>query len=240
MLKHTIEKINNSERLLEPFPHLMIDDIFTHSLYLEMLGKFPLDTNYMAKLSNMYKDRFVLNLDEHTSPSICQLPDKAMGFWRDFAKHLLSNELMMCLLHKYEDVMPSKYWKNAYPTARLSIDYPPYSIGSHRDRDDKLVSVMLYVPSRKSDEYSEEFMDNYGTALLTPKDKEKKWSMQHHDLTLFNKEKVAPYKSNSLFSWPVVNNSFHGVYPLIYSEPRYTIGYFIKNTTNTRGRFNVS
>lgn len=229
MIDHIVDKIETAEIQLKPFPHLAIQDIFPKDTYQEIIDNFPKQSDpFMQSLSKLYSQRHVLNLDKHKGNSIDERVE--LAYWRKFGSKILSPAIMKAFLNKYEPYLNKGYWKNAYPTARLSIDTGSYSIGAHRDRADKLVSVMFYVPDKQP---SEEIQENYGTALLIPNDPKMKMIDRHYDLSLFEMKKVAKFRVNELFSWPVISNSFHGVYPLQHKLPRKTIGYFIKNTTDT-------
>ncbi|MDT8282081.1 MAG: hypothetical protein RQ982_04625 [Gammaproteobacteria bacterium] len=64
---------------------------------------------------------------------------------------------------------------------------------------------------------------------------------EHHDLGLFETVKIAMYLPNSLFSWPVLADSFHRKYPIEHNKHRQTLRYFIKYTSNAKkGRFDES
>lgn len=242
-LEHMLNVVNNATLSTNPFAHLNVDGIFPDNVYQSILKNFPKKTApYWKPLSEIYSNRLVIDLDKHEPHNqINQMSDDykcELAYWIQFRKDLLHPDLMMCFLEKYKDFLPKKFWKNAHPTARLSLDSTPYSIGAHRDRDDKLVSVMLYTPPKT---YVDEIADNYGTALLTPKDPNMKVGMKHYNLKLFNKVGVAKFRPNAMFSWAVTHDSFHGVYPLQHTALRPTISYFIRNRKdihhNTKGRF---
>lgn len=254
MIKHIVKKIEEAEIYQEPFPHLIIDNIFDEETYKEIIEYFPetLHKNYyptnipfdsfMKPLSKLYSDRYVLDLDKHGGNYIRNYPSgyRVINFWKMFSDLILHSDIQDAFRRKYSPFIEDMYWQHAFPTARVSIDYKPYSIGTHRDKDEKLVSVMFYTPHSdyNNSEWYPDLADNYGTALMVPKDANMKITDQHYDLNLFETVKIAQYRPNRLFSWPVLHNSFHGVFPLKYNLPRQTIGYFIKNTTNTKGRFN--
>lgn len=237
-IEHVIAKINKAEVFIYPFPHLMIDNIWPQDFYGKMIKNFPdYSATYMQPLSNIYFNRYVLNLDEKEGKSITKLPKddkKELNFWMDFKGHLLSSDLTNAFLEKYENHIDKKWMKDAYPTARLSIDTKGYSIGPHRDRDEKLVSVMFYMPKSLPDMHTQEVA---GTTLMIPKNSKMEITCKHYTFDLFETKKRALYKPNSLFSWPVLSNSFHGVEPLDVDIKRDTIGYFIKNKDGVTGRF---
>jgi len=239
---HIVNKIEKARLYKQPFPHLSIQNIFPDDVYAEMLEQFPTGhESYMTPLSAKYNNRFIMDLDDEKvhggSNYRRHIKDpkvkKDLQFWLRFRKVMMSPELVNVFIRKYSEHLDPAYFKNAYPTARLSVDMKNYSIGPHRDRDDKLVSVMFYTPI---DPPTKEIEEDAGTVLLTPKDPKRKFGNEHYTFDLFDVVKTAKYQPNSLFSWPVLHNSYHGVRPIHHKMHRTTVGYFIK-TQDVFNRF---
>ena len=242
VVDHVIAKIEKARLYKKPFPHMSINGIFPEDFYNKMISQFPTSAaSYMVPLSAVYNNRFVMDLDDDKPKGSSNFRrhikkpklKKELELWVRFRKFIMSKRLQQCLLEKYADYLDPKLGKLAYPTGRLSVDMKGYSIGAHRDRDDKLVSVMFYCPTI---EPSKQLQEDAGTVLLVPKDPSMKTTSEHYSFDLFDVVKTAKYRPNSLFSWPVLENSFHGVLPMMHDVERTTIGYFIK-AKNAPSRF---
>ena len=95
-----------------------------------------------------------------------------------------------------------------WPNACLCRDWPGYSLGPHTDSNQKVVSLIFYLPENpKSPEL--------GTSLYMPRDPDFKCEGgPHYDVAEFTRVKTIRYMPNTVFGFVKSNTSFHGVEPL--------------------------
>jgi hypothetical protein len=235
-LRHLIEAVESAELHTTPYPYLNIDNVFPEDFYKELVSKIPdkTDSRY-KKLSSYYSDRYVMDLFKGENGNF----DKRQfsGFWKEFQDTFISNrDLVNVLAAKYKDYILHDFNdSNTFVNARITKDIKGYSIGPHRDRKNKIISVVFYLPK----EYDEAKAMDFGTEVCTPKDPNMKHTDNHYSFDKFDVYKTAEYKPNSLFSWAIIEDSYHGVSPTTLDGDRVTMGYFLKAHKGLAGKRGV-
>lgn len=232
-LQYTINKIEESLLRTEPYAYLEIENIFSDSFYADLIKHKPKKIDAYRPLSKMYSDRYVMELGygENTNRGIAKINLKDnSNFWKEFQNTFIKNkDLANCFIEKYKDFLDTERAKKGMINCRLSCDFKGYSIGVHRDKRDKVLSVLFYIP----DSYQPDRANNWGTQILIPK-KNMVHSDKHHPYNddgthnLFDLHKTVEYAPNKLFSWCVGEKSYHGVAPTIFDGKRESIAFFIK------------
>ena len=164
ILRHVIDKIDNSvvQDHLEAYPYLTIPNIFPQDYYEELVSVLKsLDKGVFKPLSKNYKRRDVYDLycgENMQSPKqdFSTLKQSEADFLKRFQDTFLTNsDFRDAFFRKYQNYIDFPDHRMAMATCRIQRDFKGYSIGPHRDRRDKLFSVMIYAPIVE-DELTEE------------------------------------------------------------------------------------
>lgn len=189
-LNYTLDKIKNSELLLYPFPHLLIENVFPEETYKQMIKHLP--TNYQeiekTRGTRGYPKRFTAGLQGY--------------LWDDIKKFLLGRELKNVLCEKFEVGI-----KNLIEDTLLIRDYEGYQITPHTDTPKKVITALFYLPVDDKNK-------NAGTTLYMPKkDGFVCKTGKHYSFEEFDPIITAPFKPNSVLIFARTDYSFHGVEP---------------------------
>ena len=247
ILNYVVKKIEDAElKEVEgkPMWYLAIENIFPDDYYQEILKYTPKDLKMYHPLSEQYTDRFKYELayGENCNESLATLNEMSgdmYDFWKDFqATFVEKDDLLNSFLQKYKEYIP-KFDANIGINCRLSKDLKGYSIGVHTDRRNKIISALFYTPNRTDKAISKE----WGTQVLTPKsdyfphttEKHHAYNKDgsHNDFDLYDWVECKP---NSMFSWVVTQQSYHGVPPIAIDGIRDTIAFFGKAKNNWQRR----
>jgi len=252
VLQHVKNKIQHAviEEDIENYPYFTVRDIFPDDYYESLIKNFSLlDKSLFQPLSKNYKNRYTYDLmkgENNLGSSVNNFSDlsgSAQTFWKNFQKYFLRrNDLHNCFMEKYNNFIIFPPTEKIYTNCRLQKDNTGYQIGPHTDKVDKLYSTMFYTPHQTS--LDEKTQIDHGTALLTPKDpnlKQTPFQLGHvgtgedrhflfEELEIIKTVAAIP---NSLFSWAVTKDSWHGVTPIRTYTPRHTIAYFAKIPKNS-------
>ena len=231
---------------VEAYPYLIIQDIFPQDYYEELVSVLKsLDSSVFNPLSKTYAERDIYDLHcgenlGNSKQTFSNLKNKEAKFLRQFQEmFLIREDFKMAFFNKYQDYIDFPDYRVAMPTCRIQRDYKGYSIGPHRDRLDKLFSVMLYTPTVEKEDLTEELKIDHGTdiCILNHEDPSTAPLLPGHvgsgadrhftydEVTIV---KTVPCEPNSLFSWAVADRSFHAVSPLKSDKTRSTLAYFVK------------
>tara|TARA_Y100000310_G_scaffold267365_1_gene279313 strand:- start:1646 stop:2455 length:810 start_codon:yes stop_codon:yes gene_type:complete len=246
-LKHVIDKINSATMNTDipGYPHFNINELFPEDYYLELVENLKsMDHNVFSKLSKNYQNRYIYDLNcgeniNRTRQSFEDLKSNEIKFWTKFQEtFLVKDDFKKAFYKKYEDYIDFPNCEEiGQPACRIQRDFKGYSIGPHRDRLDKIFSVMIYAPT--VDDLTEELIDDHGTVICIPKFNDPETVPQkighvgtgtdrHFLFEDVEIVKTAPSLPNSLYSWAVADRSYHGVTPLKSDKVRSTIAYFVK------------
>lgn len=248
ILKHVIDKIKQTELIQAgdtPFWYMAIENIFPDDYYQEILENTPKGTAFYRPLSQMYNDRFKYELGygENCNRPLANLSGMSGNqrvFWESFQDtFVVKKDLANAFLSKYNKYLHSPSLGLIGTNCRLSKDVKGYSIGVHTDRRDKILSALFYTPNRTDDAITKE----WGTQVLTTKDSSFPHTTEKHHAynsdgthDLFNIHDWVECKPNSMFSWVVTQQSYHGVPPINIEGERDSIAFFVKATSNVGNR----
>lgn len=187
-----IEKIKNSPIIQEPYPHLIIDNIFPTDFYTELIKNLPTIDEYALK--SKYPGRKTLTLE-----SLDRLDQEKKQFWTKLTDWIKSPEFTQVLLEKFS------INKNGHSDFFLHKDLENFEVSPHTDLRSKLITYLFYLPKDDS-------MSELGTNILVPKsEKNISFTTQHQDWENFDIVKSSKYVPNSFFCFAPNQNSFHAV-----------------------------
>tara|TARA_Y100000739_G_scaffold226985_1_gene235583 strand:+ start:2498 stop:3295 length:798 start_codon:yes stop_codon:yes gene_type:complete len=210
-LGYLSDALTQAELTNDPFPYLIIDDLFTRDFYSRLLASIP-PINQAAKVSDsisritLVPDPYSDNEDWSYKKLLTNTP-ALYKFWHSFAEFLKSPSLIQQLLEILEISHSNSYTMSA----RLAYDSKGSGLGPHRDREDKVASFIFYLAGPQS--CSTEI--DSGTELLVPKVLRDSYSDKHYKFSEFRTVKKVLYKPNRLFAFAVKRgengvHSFHG------------------------------
>lgn len=255
---HTRDKILKSDLILDPYPHLVIEGIFTSKVYkcvLHNLKQMRSHKNLKKVNSKMspkeieqaqrsYND---LNLKQHLDrlEEIYGISKGSKLFWKNFAAILNDNRVRRSWLNKFFEPLSLREPKFEYgSTATLSrqlltIDGSSYAIYPHTDTVDKLVTILIYLPEHDNEKHY-----GLGTLLMQKKNVSadlKISGKQRADWKDFNVIKQAPFKPNVALAFSACEESWHAVHEVgKMKEPRISLQTFImKNNGRMKNKERV-
>lgn len=182
--QEVLEKIKNAPLIMEPFPHLHIEDVFPADFYKEIEKAIP-ERGYQslekARGVKGYPQRFVID-----APACVN--------W-------MTNGKLRALLDEKFGVTSSS------DETLLIRDFPGYTIAPHTDTPKKAVSALFYLPLNWTEA-------EHGTSIYKPKEEGYTDEQGvHGDRSNFVEVWTAPGKPNSVFIFARTDNSFHGAEP---------------------------
>ena len=247
ILDHVIATIHATPLKNVPgstYYYLDIDNIWPEEFYTELVERMPTSLRGYTPLSSMYSDRYRYELGhgENVDLNISKLEifgadDKA--FWTEFQQHFIQDQtLAHTIMEKNGEYLAYDYTTKRWKiNCRLCKDLSGYSIGVHSDRKDKIFSCIFYTPK----EYSESKRQDWGTQILVAKDPKMPPNAEvHHQYNsdgssdLFDLYHWVECRPNSMFSWCVTPDSYHGVPPVKTPGYRDTIQLFAKCNNKNR------
>lgn len=216
VLQHVLEQVAAAKVVEDPFPYVVVDQIFPADYYEEMLANFPTaeslrplgETGRVAR--GAYQERLtVLFNDEEFS----RMTAPQQAFWRDFASWMYTDPFLQFFLFKFQRHLEPRIQKIVAAEGRLSMkgdallvnDQTNYAISPHTDAPHRLVSFLFYLPRDDS-------MRDLGTTVYRPKDPNFTcWGGPHHPFALFEPVRTLDFLPNRLVAFPKTERSFHGV-----------------------------
>ena len=226
--KKTLYNLLNSQVFHYPFPHWYIKDIFSYDFFLKIRAHLPEKKNY----KNIIKDEIVpyskITANEAyryifyvSKKNLNKIDEEKSIFWNKFIEEFsnvffLNSILNFIQPHLEPDFYKALIKKPLMPSWQLFKDYSNYSILPHTDIQEKVFSLLFYLPS--SDQTPQHGTDLYlpkiESFLKKPSLKDKYKTDSRIELKYFHKLKTLPYIPNSAFGFIRSNYSFHGVEPL--------------------------
>jgi hypothetical protein len=186
------QRIINAPVLEEPYPHMLIDEIFPEWYYKELIKNIPKREEYTPKPK--YPGRQTLTLDNFD-----YLNEEKRKFWEKMFEWLKSSEFAELLLKKYS------IKKKGYSGFFLHKDLQDFEVKPHVDVRSKLVTYLFYLPKDDS-------LPDLGTSVLVAKKgKEIQHTTKHQEWENFDIVKKSKYIPNSFFSFTPCENSYHAV-----------------------------
>ena len=212
---HVLYRIANTPLRLFPFPHLYVPDVFPPEYYEAMRAHLPpreaLRTlTELGRVAKGYSEaRFVLPLDGRNMGAV---PEPVRPFWGELAGWMLGGNFGQAMLAKFgqfvEERLGDMSKARFHDEILLVQDYTTYSLGPHTDSPMKVLSFLFYLPADDS-------QPHLGTSIYVPRDPAFTCvGGPHHSFDLFHRVCTMPYLPNTLFAFPKLGNSFHGVEPI--------------------------
>lgn len=234
-LEHSQRMISCAKIETDPYKHLVIDGIFPASYYMQILENFP-DESLMPK-----SRPDVLQLDLVMDPGVDRFADgklliennlkqsepEKFEFWSEFRDAYFSQEFCQTFLDKFEGEFDERDLADFFPVGRIACDQKGAGLGPHRDRDDKICSVLFYL----GEHYDRELAIPFGTMALKSIKSIEPGSL-HHGFSNFEVVKVLEYFPNRMACWAVsrgdtLNESFHAYHQSL-DRSRHLIKYFVQ------------
>jgi FkbM family methyltransferase len=216
VLQHILEKVTTTPVTTEPYPYVVIDDIFPTDYYQKIIELLP-HADQMIPLGDTgrvtpgsYEQRLVtLFTEEHFS----RMNSEQQAFWRDMASWLYSEKFLSAIVDKFKPWCSNLLSRKQDQKGSIDVrsdalivnDQTRYEIGPHTDAPHRLISFLFYLPQDDSQKH-------LGTSIYTHKDPSFTCpGGPHYKFEYFNKLKTVEFLPNRLLMFVRTNKSFHGV-----------------------------
>ena len=214
-IDHIIERVQQTEIVQSPFPHMLIEHAFDADTYGKIQDRFfepeEMDPSPLTNLN-----RRLFRLDQY--PEWSESTDPRKRFWAELSTELSSGEFCTAIFQKFaalrllnpcvRDHEEKGRTDHIFLTKNVLVrDGESYTHDPHADSFDKFVTILFYLPKTPDTGVS-------GTSMFVPKDPNKYFDTQvHHPFDEFNFIKEMPFKPNTAFVFLKTENSYHGVLP---------------------------
>ncbi len=235
---YTLARIKAAAIRREPFPHVLIEEIFPPDFYAEMMQRKMPDSCYTPLVETGRVG------GGYSAARLCFMPDRAEAagqdsdnaqFWSEFIATYQDNVFLKAWLALFEpDIMKRVFEEpERFPIEKGKIevggemflmrDKQTYGLKPHMDSALKAISALFYLPADDSGVMM-------GTSLYVPDSVDAIVERGSHAKSGRHFVHVAtiPYKPNTVFAFPNVMPSFHGVEPLDQPVSRDILLYDIK------------
>jgi len=213
-----LDRFKDAPIKTDPFPHVVIQNLFPADYYEEILRQFPSDEQMIplsetGRTGNAYRERLVTLFDE---PGFNRLTPEQRQFWAQLGGWLYNPEFINGIIKLFwphvktrvQEVSQLLGWARVRGDALLVSDQTNYGIGPHTDAAHRLVTFLFYLPE-------DDRFRNFGTSIYTPKDPTFSCpGGPHYPYDQFTHEKTIPFLPNSLLMFVRTTRSFHGVEPI--------------------------
>ncbi|WP_295641494.1 FkbM family methyltransferase [uncultured Methylibium sp.] len=216
VLEHVLGRVARAEIVEDPFPYLVVDEVFPKDYYAEMLAHFPApgslrpigETGRVS--SQAYQER---NVVLFTDEEFARMSTEQQTFWRNLSSWMYSDAFLSFFVQKFarsleprlQRILAADEILKARGDALLVNDQTNYAIGPHTDAPHRLVTFLFYLPKDDS-------MRELGTSIYRAKDPDFVcWGGPHHKFELFERVGMVEFLPNRLLSFPKTERSFHGV-----------------------------
>lgn len=219
VLNHVLDQAAKARTVEDPFPYLVVDDVFPADYYAEMLAHFPAPGSLRPigqtgrVPSDAYRER---NVVLFTEEEFARMDDRQQVFWRDFTRWMYSDQFLNFFVQKFAPYLEPRLQKilakdeilKARGDALLVNDQTDYAIGPHTDAPHRLVTFLFYLPKDDS-------LRELGTCIYRPKDPDFVcWGGPHHPFEPFDRVAAVDFLPNRLLAFPKTERSFHGLDPI--------------------------
>lgn len=224
VMHHVLDRVFSTPVIQQPFPFLVVDDVFPADYYEQILRHFPAQDGAMRSLGetgrvpkDTYKER---NCVLFTHDDFDRLNEAQRNFWFDFASWLYSEEFISCFIQKFHHTLQPRIDRIIEAEGQLQLkgdallveDHTQYAIGPHTDAPHRLITFLFYMPESNRQK-------NLGTSVYTPKDPSFTcWGGPHYPHDLFNLHSTVEFLPNRLLAFPKTEHSFHGVEPIMQAD----------------------
>lgn len=216
VLNHVLDRLAATPMTTQPFPYLVIDDIFPDDYYAEMLAHFPTKTSLrpIGETGRVPQGAYVERLTVlFTDDEFARMSTTQQAFWQEFASWMYTDQFMAAFVAKFSEQLEPRLAKILAAEKSLLLkgdallvnDQTNYAIGPHTDAPHRLISFLFYLPSDTS-------MRELGTSVYEHQDPSFVcWGGPHHPFTNFTKVATVEFLPNRLMVFPKTEKSFHGV-----------------------------
>lgn len=230
VLQHVLDQVGRAQTMEDPFPYLVVDNVFPSDYYAEMLANFPStgslrpigETGRVGEIGrggggkrpSLYKERLVVLF---TDAEFQRMTESQQRFWRAMASWMHTDQFIGFFVQKFGRYLEPRIARiveaervlRCKGDALLVNDCTNYAIGPHTDMAQRLVSFLFYLPRDDS-------MRELGTSVYRPKDPTFTcWGGEkHYDYEPFEKVHTVEFLPNRLMAFPKTERSFHGVEPI--------------------------
>lgn len=215
LAQHVLARIRDARLATEPFPHIVVDDVFPPDYYAEIQRLFPRDEQMIplsetGRTGNAYRERLVTLFDE---TGFARLDEEQRRFWGEFGGWLYSPEFINGVIETFwphvKDRLQAVSRLSGIARVRgdalLVSDQTNYAIGPHTDAAHRLVTFLFYLPQDARHQ-------QHGTSIYRPKDPNFRCAGgPHYPFGLFDKQETIAFMPNRLLTFVRTDQSFHGV-----------------------------
>lgn len=131
IVSHLIDRIDSATILEEPWPHMIIENIFNNETYETLLENWPSLSTMKKAPSTRIPNRYWVFLRDYKDP-----------FWSRVGEQLASKKLKRALFSKFNLSIET----SSTTEIRCMTDVKGYSIKPHIDIKYKILSMLLYTP----------------------------------------------------------------------------------------------
>jgi len=214
--EYCIDKILTSPLEIDPYPYMVVDNIFPDKYYSEILKFFPSVENAISLgetgrvTRGSYEQRKVsLFNDIHFK----NFTNEQRDFWTGFSDWLYSDEFISKVLTRFHPWCINRLAEVEDRNGEIKLscdsllvhDKENYSIGPHTDAKHRLLTFLFYTPESDAD-------SDLGTSIYESKDPAFTCpGGPHYDFENFNELKRVLFIPNRLMCFVRTGKSFHGL-----------------------------
>jgi len=210
--RHVLGRIRAASIETDPFPHCVVDRVFSEDFYEDLLENWPEDESFTSitdtgRVKGGSSERRVIVL---TDKGLARIEDRRRRFWTEAVAHwLMASGLALAAIEKFAHMLAEF---GADPRSAplgadglIVSDRSSYAIGPHTDNPQRVVSLLFYVPE-------DDTFRRFGTSLYEPCDASFRCTGgPHHDVERFLRVKTIEFLPNRLVMFPKSDRCFHGV-----------------------------
>lgn len=249
---YTLAKIQNAHLTMGPYPHTVIQDIFSPDIYECMLRMLPPNQAAYTKSDSHFKQgdgRYAMLIrsnNENIGPGVLNKKTKKWRpipssknlnatFWTEWSRQFGREELKQAWLEKFDVTLQARSadWrrvaKTLYMRMELNRDISGYAIGPHTDAPYKWITMLYYLPKDSA-------LSTAGTQVVRSTkgttQKESKW-MDPKDKQ-WETVKQAPFVPNTVMAFAICDRSWHAVPKVANKAVRDTIQTFIRGVDSNK------
>lgn len=220
VMNYAIDRIISTPITRDPFPYLVVDNIFPADYYQQILDNFPgMDAvRPLSESGRVRKGTYEERLTVLFNPEDFSRISPAQNiFWSEFSNWLYSESFLSAVIFKFRETLESRI-SNIMATegeikvrgdALLVNDQTNYEIGPHTDSPHRLVTFLFYMPESDKDR-------DLGTSIYLPKKEGFTcWGGPHYPRDQFDLVDTVDFLPNRLLMFPKTEKTFHGVEPVL-------------------------
>ncbi|MCA9275538.1 MAG: hypothetical protein KDA29_05890 [Phycisphaerales bacterium] len=219
----SIYTIRNSSMRPWPFPHRLVDGVFTDRFYERLLSMFPGDDAFVP-LNEYHPDRGAVCLTADKPgerDDRGNLENEQRAFWQQFVDSFGSQSFRETLLWSVGGPeLVDSHLAITRSYIHLALDTKGYEIRPHTDISKKIVTALFYLP-----EPGDSSVLPFGTSVL--REREDAQDLNPHDWERYDTVFTTRFSPNTMFTFKVGSDSWHGVKPVTTPVRRRSIQYFV-------------